>query len=330
MSVSPESQTAGRHDFYASQYSRFGSEVASSIRREVYGEDIGQQGWRTFDEQAVIANLILESSPCHVLDIACGSGGPSLSLVKQTGCRLTGVDAEVLGIDRACRQAMAQGLSHRATFEIADCSERLPYPDGRFDVVICIDAVLHLKNRFSALADWCRLLRPQGRVVFTDAAIVTGSISIEELNIRASQGSFLLVPPGFNEEAVRASGLVLRLSEDRTRATAEIAARWHVARERRAVDLQKLEGEEWFTRRQRFLAITAEWPPSKREFFNEIDVKQPSQIAVVNVEVGRKARLQRSSRQGPVSPSLLSFRGEHVERFTATLRKCLNRPRTLR
>jgi 2-polyprenyl-3-methyl-5-hydroxy-6-metoxy-1,4-benzoquinol methylase len=169
MSTVAEGHATDRFDFYASQYTRFGSEVASSVRREVYGEDIGQQGWRTLDEQAVIANLILESSPCHVLDIGCGSGGPSLSLVKQTGCRLTGVDAEVAGIDRAGQQAMAQGLSHRARFEIADCSERLPYPDETFDVVICIDAVLHLKNRFSALADWCRLLRPQGRVNLSES-----------------------------------------------------------------------------------------------------------------------------------------------------------------
>jgi 2-polyprenyl-3-methyl-5-hydroxy-6-metoxy-1,4-benzoquinol methylase len=264
MSTIDEGHRADRCEFYAAQYARFESEVTSDIRREVYGEDIGQQGWRSFDEQTIIANLIRESSPCHVLDIACGSGGPSLSLVNQTGCRLTGVDIEVTGIERAGRQAMAQGLSHQARFEIADCSARLPYPDGAFDVVVCIDAVLHLKDRFAAISDWERLLRPQGRVLFTDAAVVTGSISIEELNIRASQGAFLLVPPGLNEEAVRASGLVLRRSEDRTRATAEIAARWHVARERRAVDLQKLEGEEWFTRRQRFLAMTAELAVSGR------------------------------------------------------------------
>lgn len=264
MSTVAEGHAADRFEFYAAQYTRFESEVASDIRREVYGEDIGQQGWRSLDEQTIIANLILESSPCDVLDIACGSGGPSLSLVNQTGCRLTGVDVEVTGIERAGQQAMAQGLSHRARFEIADCSERLPYPDGAFDVVVCIDAVLHLKDRFAALVDWARLLRPQGCVIFTDAAVVTGSISIEELNIRASQGPFSLVPPGLNEEAVRASGLVLRRSEDRTRATAEIAARWHVARERRAVDLHKEEGEEWFTRRQRFLAMTAELAVSGR------------------------------------------------------------------
>ena len=64
MSVTPESQPADRFDFYAAQYSRFESEAAAEIRREVYGEDIGQQGWRSLDEQALIADLIRESSPC--------------------------------------------------------------------------------------------------------------------------------------------------------------------------------------------------------------------------------------------------------------------------
>ena len=140
MSTIAEGHPAERFEFYSTQYTRFESQVASDIRREVYGEDIGQQGWRSLDEQTIIANLILESTPCHVLDIACGSGGPSLSLVEHTGCRLTGVDVEATGIERAGQQAMAQGTSHRARFEIADCSERLPYPDGAFDVVICIDA----------------------------------------------------------------------------------------------------------------------------------------------------------------------------------------------
>ena len=91
MSVTPESQPVDRFEFYASQYSRFESEAAAEIRREVYGEDLGQQGWRSLDEQALIADLIRESSFCEVLDIGCGSGGPSLALVQQTKCRLTGV-----------------------------------------------------------------------------------------------------------------------------------------------------------------------------------------------------------------------------------------------
>jgi cyclopropane fatty-acyl-phospholipid synthase-like methyltransferase len=257
MSVTPESQPADRFDFYAAQYSRFESEGAAEIRREVYGEDIGQQGWRSLDEQALIADLIRESSSARVLDIGCGSGGPSLALVQQTNCRLTGVDVEVSGVEHAQRQTLARGLSDMVTFETVDCNERLPFPDSVFDVIVCIDAVLHLKDRFAAFADWSRLLRPQGRAIFTDAAVVTGPISIEELYVRASQGAFVVVPPGVNERATTASGLVLRRCEDRTQATAAIAGRWHDARERRAYELQKEEGGEWFAKRQRFLAMTA-------------------------------------------------------------------------
>jgi 2-polyprenyl-3-methyl-5-hydroxy-6-metoxy-1,4-benzoquinol methylase len=258
MSVPRESELADRFEFYAHQYSRFESEAAAEIRREVYGEDIGQQGWRSLDEQALIADLIRESSFCEVLDIGCGSGGPSLALVQQTKCRLTGVDVEASGVEHARRQTLARGLSDMVAFETVDCNERLPFPDAMFDVVVCIDAVLHLKNRFAALADWSRLLRPQGRVIFTDAAVVTGPISIEELYVRASQGAFVLVPPGMNERAITASGLILCRCEDRTQATAAIAGRWHDARERHASKLQKGEGQEWFARRQRFLAMTAE------------------------------------------------------------------------
>ena len=63
MSTVDEGQRADRSEFYAAQYARFESEVTSDIRREVYGEDIGQQGWRSFDEQTIIANLILIA--CH-------------------------------------------------------------------------------------------------------------------------------------------------------------------------------------------------------------------------------------------------------------------------
>ena len=101
-------------------------------------------------------------------------------------------------------------------------------------------------------------------MIFTDTAVVTGPLSIEELYVRASQGAFVLVPPGMSERAMTASGLILSCCEDRTQATAAIAGRWHDARERRAFELQKEEGREWFASRQRFLAMTAKVAASGR------------------------------------------------------------------
>lgn len=251
-------------DFYGPQYARFDSELATELRREVYGEDMGQQGWRSSAEQAEIADLLRLGPDRHILDVACGAGGPSLALVERTSCRLTGLDAEPAGIARAQAKTAQRGLGDRATFAVVDCGGPLPYPDGAFDAVLCIDAICHLPDRLATLSEWARLLRRGGRLLFSDPVVVTGAVAKSALDIRAAAGFFLFVPPGINEEAIKAADLNLLRCEDRTRACAEIAARWHAARARRAAVLQLDEGAAWFEQRQRFLATTAELASSGR------------------------------------------------------------------
>lgn len=251
-------------DFYSGHYGRFDSELAAEVRREAYGEDLGQTGWRTAAEQAEIAgHLRLRPGSC-VLDIACGAGGPSLALVERTGCQLTGVDIEPVGIAHANVEARARGLADRSTFAVVDCSGRLDFEDGAFNAVLCIDAISHLPDRFRTLSEWARLLRRSGRLLFTDSSVLTGAVAKSELDIRGGIGFFLLVPPGLDEEAIEAAGLTLLMREDRTAATAEAAASLHAARARRAAALQREEGSDWFGQRQRLLATTAELAESRR------------------------------------------------------------------
>jgi len=259
-----ESHGCGQFDFYRSQYGRFGGDLAAELRREVYGEDIGQQGWRTAAEQAEIADLLCLGEDSHVLDVACGAGGPSLALVERTGCRLTGLDIEAAGIAHAKTEASARGLADRATFTQIDCDSRLPFGDGAFDAVLCIDAIPHLRDRFGALAEWARLLCQDGRLVFTDSAVITGAIAKSELDIRTTTGFFLFVPPGLDEEAIAAAGLTLLRSDDRTVATADIASRWHDARLRHAAVLEREEGADRFAQLQRYYATTADLAASRR------------------------------------------------------------------
>ena len=82
--ASPHS-TAAPFDFYGTHYGRFGSRLAAAVRREVYGEDLGQTGWRTAAEQAEIALALGLSADSHALDIACGASGPSLDLSPAPG-----------------------------------------------------------------------------------------------------------------------------------------------------------------------------------------------------------------------------------------------------
>jgi SAM-dependent methyltransferase len=264
MTGQDERHASGAFNFYGPQYTRFDSELAAELRREVYGEDIGQQGWRTAAEQAAIADLLRPGPDSRVLDVACGAGGPSLALVERTGCRLTGLDAEAAGIAHAGALASARGLADRATFAVLDCGGRLPFEDGAFDAVLCIDAICHLPDRFTTLSEWARLLRQGGRLLFSDPAVLTGAVARSALDIRAAAGFFLFVPPGLNEKAIEAANLALLRCEDRTAATAEIAARWHAARLRLADVLRREEGADWFEQRQRFLAIAAELAGSRR------------------------------------------------------------------
>src|SRR5262249_17956160 len=144
-----------------------------------------------------------------------------------------------------------------SSFLQADASEPLPFEDGTFDALICIDAVNHLPDRAGLLGDWARVLRPGGRLLFTDPVVITGSLDSEELAIRTSIGSFLSVPPGENERLLAAVGLTVIDVEDTTDHLAEIARRRHDARAARADALKQIEGDAAFDGRQKFFDLVA-------------------------------------------------------------------------
>ena len=257
-------QSEGRTDFYAVKYASFGSDAAVALRREVFGEDIGHEGWTTTAEHEEIADLLAVGTTGHVLDVCCGSGGPALAVIQRTGCRVTGIDRESAAITYAQGQASSRGLADRAAFAVVDCDGPLPFEDASFDAVLCVDAILHLRDRFGTLREWARLLRGKGRLVFTDVAVITGGIAKSELDIRTASGFFLFVPPGLNEKAIEAAGLAVLRVDDRTAAVAEIGARMHSARIRHATVLQRGEGVEGFQKRQALYAMATELAKSRR------------------------------------------------------------------
>jgi hypothetical protein len=130
--------------------------------------------------------------------------------------------------------------------------------------VLCVDAILHLRDRFGTLCEWARVLRNNGRVAFTDVAVMTGEIAKTELDIRTVSGFFLFVPPGHNEAAIAAAGLTVLRVEDRSAGVAETGTRMHAARLRHAAVLEREEGADGFRRRQALYAMAAELARSRR------------------------------------------------------------------
>lgn len=241
-------------DLYNNVYGDFASEAEASVRKATYGEDLGQSSWLTADEWLTFADYLGVTTASEVLEIGSGSGGPAVYLAQSRGCRVTGVDINQHGVRNAGLLANARGVARRVQFQCVDASPPLPFPAGRFDAVVSNDAICHIGQRLSVLRDWHRVLRPGARMLFTDAMILTGIVSHEELAIRSSIGFYLFVPPGENERLIREAGFDLLAVHDVTENAALVSRRWHDARAAHRDALVAREGERNFEGLQRFLA----------------------------------------------------------------------------
>jgi ubiquinone/menaquinone biosynthesis C-methylase UbiE len=236
---------------YASAYA--GLDVRERVRRETYGEDLGQSSWMTVDELDRFGELLELHAGSRLLDVGCGSGGPVLHLARATGATVVGVDVLEEGIAAATAQAREHGLEDQSTFVRADAGERLPFEDESFDAILSIDAMCHLPDRLSVLEEWRRVIGPGGRILFTDPTIVTGPVTGAEIADRSAIGVYVFSIASLNEELVAEAGFDLLRREDVTESTATVARRWADARQRFADELIADEGAATFEGVQRFL-----------------------------------------------------------------------------
>lgn len=245
---------AERIDLFDSTYSHFTKQVLETIRKETFGQDIGQNSWTTIEEYDRFISW-LDLRPEHrVLEVASGSGGPARYVADKVGCRVTGIDANEAGVATANQSVVNSNQADRITFTVADANSRLPFDDNSFDAILCIDSMNHFPDRLQVLQEWRRVLRRGRRAIFTDPVLITGPVTNDELALRSSIGLFLFVPPGINEQLIEASGFRLLKQEDVSANAALVSGRWHESRQRHREALIKIEGEERFAGVQQFFA----------------------------------------------------------------------------
>ena len=250
---------------YDTTYRRFADELYASMRAEVFGEDIGQNSWLTANELRVFCEWLDLSGSSEVLEVASGSGGPALFMAETTGCRVTGVDIHESGVAAGVEAARERGLTERVQFVCADAREQLPFEDGTFDAVICVDAINHLFDRVAVLRDWHRVVRPGGRILFTDPITVTGLLRREEAIVRSSgMGEFVFTPPGLDERLIREAGFGDVRVEDVSENPARVGAAWVSARARHQAELDEIEGAEQNASTQQFLATVGRLARERR------------------------------------------------------------------
>lgn len=91
------------------------------------------------------------------LDLCCGQGALTAMLIE-AGANVTGLDfsPEML--------ALAKTAAQGADLRQGDAA-KLPFDDDSFDMVVCNFGMMHLPDQPKALAEICRVTRPDGRFI---------------------------------------------------------------------------------------------------------------------------------------------------------------------
>lgn len=106
---------------------------------------------------------------CHVkeahevLDVGCGIGVGPAYIAKSFGCRVVGVDLSERMIGWARQRARQERVGALVELRTADVLA-LPFPDDRFDVVLCESVLTFVEDKARAIGECVRVTRPGGHV----------------------------------------------------------------------------------------------------------------------------------------------------------------------
>jgi len=100
----------------------------------------------------------------RVLDLACGEGY-NTRIMATKGAKVTGVDFSEKLIELARREEarVKKGIS----YHILDACDLKEFPSDHFDLVTCFMSLQDIKNYKKAIFEVARILRNQGRFVFS-------------------------------------------------------------------------------------------------------------------------------------------------------------------
>ncbi len=120
------------------------------------------RGWR---KKAV--RLLAEAKPKQILDVATGTGDFALQALTLDPEKIIGVDISEGMLEVGRKKMVKKGVSGIIEMVKAD-SEKLPFPENKFDAVTVGFGVRNFENLITGLKEIARVMKPGARLVILE------------------------------------------------------------------------------------------------------------------------------------------------------------------
>ena len=145
--------------FFSDKKQIFDAEVAAAYNKMAENHKHPRGPWKMMTDE-VAKNV--GSKNATVLDLASGPGQPAASIAAQL------TNAEVIATDFSEDMVAAAAKTHKdvknLTVQWADAQDLNAFTDNSFDVVTCCYGYMFPEDKYKALQETLRVLKPNGKI----------------------------------------------------------------------------------------------------------------------------------------------------------------------
>jgi len=147
-----------------------------------------RESWDYLFDLAVACELLSPRPDDLVLDFAAGSCWAT-EFLNRVGVRTVSID---LSFEMMRRGRLRLGADTRLTFRedaafVVARGQALPFADGAFDGVLCLNALHHHPSYAVALREIYRVLKPGGRAAFSEPGTAHAAEGLSQFRMREEQ-----------------------------------------------------------------------------------------------------------------------------------------------
>jgi demethylmenaquinone methyltransferase/2-methoxy-6-polyprenyl-1,4-benzoquinol methylase len=122
--------------------------------------------------RAEMVRHIAAADPATILDVATGTAGVALALVRHTRARVTGIDVTPAMLGRGRERITRAGADARARIRlVAGQAERLPFPDETFQALTFTYLLRYVADPAATLRELARVVEPGGTIASLEFAV---------------------------------------------------------------------------------------------------------------------------------------------------------------